>query len=197
MPRLMIKRIQGFNLIEIAVTIAITAVGLLGLSSLQLQSMKATQDTGSRSQAIWIANEIINRIRANEENSVSYITAQAMSCNSFNEVKMCGAYHDGQARVQADLTCSGAEVAMYDLFDVLCGPTVRIGDGSIPVKTNSASSLSDPRIQITRVGALDMSLEISWNAKSSGFDAANERKYLMDDQVREHRARYTIARFRP
>src|SRR5690554_1070475 len=70
----MLSRHKGFSMIEVLVTIFITVIGLLGISSLQLQSNRAVQDSGNKSQAIWILKDLSNRINANSSALSDYAT---------------------------------------------------------------------------------------------------------------------------
>jgi type IV pilus assembly protein PilV len=189
---------KGFSLIEVAVTLAITAVGLLGLSSLQLQSMRATQDTGSRSQAIWMANELVNRMRANENGLLSYVTTGAESCSDLSSgVKRCSAYNNGSVRVPAAADCNAQEMAEFDMFDVMCG-SISDADGIVQYRTGSAFSLSEPRLQITNVNTLDKSLTISWNVQTYGEDSSGQKRFTNDDtSIASTRGSYVLERFRP
>lgn len=77
-------RQAGFGMIEILIALLIMGVGLLGMASLQSRSLKMTTDSQNRSQAILLANDIIERARANHENADSYtITADtSVACDS-------------------------------------------------------------------------------------------------------------------
>lgn len=55
----------GTSLIEILVTVVIIAIGLLGLAVMQNISVKAGYDSYLRTQASFLAYDIIDRIRAN------------------------------------------------------------------------------------------------------------------------------------
>jgi len=57
------KMQAGINLVEVMVALIITTTGLLGLSTLQLKSMRAAEDAGQRSHAIWMTNDLVNRMR--------------------------------------------------------------------------------------------------------------------------------------
>lgn len=56
---------KGFTLIEVLVTVVILAVGLLGLSAMQLTSLKVNQGAYTRSQAALMAADMLDRMRAN------------------------------------------------------------------------------------------------------------------------------------
>jgi len=56
---------RGVTLVEILVTVVIISVGLLGVAALHLTSLRAGQGSHTRSQATALANDIIDRMRAN------------------------------------------------------------------------------------------------------------------------------------
>jgi len=55
----------GFSLLEVIITMAILAVGLLGLAGLQARAINAEADSFSRSQAVMLANEMADRMNSN------------------------------------------------------------------------------------------------------------------------------------
>jgi type IV pilus assembly protein PilV len=56
---------NGFTLIEVLVTMAIVSCALLGVAGIIANGMKANLGSYSRSQATWLANDILDRMRAN------------------------------------------------------------------------------------------------------------------------------------
>jgi len=83
-PRLPGARQKGFGLIEVLVALLILAVGLLGMASLQTASLQQTTGSQTRTQAILLAKDIVERIRANRPNRASYALAgqAAVACNT-------------------------------------------------------------------------------------------------------------------
>lgn len=65
MQKQTIHRQKGFSLIEALVAFLILSVGMLGIASLQLISMKAGQTAALRTVAVVKAEEIMERIRNN------------------------------------------------------------------------------------------------------------------------------------
>ncbi len=63
------KRDTGFSLLEVLITIVILAVGLLGLAGLTAASMRNSHGAYNRSQAVWLAYDIADRMRANRVNA--------------------------------------------------------------------------------------------------------------------------------
>ena len=66
-------REKGFTLLEILVTLVILAIGLLGLLSLQIVSLKNNHSAQLRTTAIVHAYDILDRIRLNK--SADYTVA--------------------------------------------------------------------------------------------------------------------------
>jgi len=58
-------RQRGATLIEVLVAMLILAIGLLGLAGLQTVSVQSNQGAYYRSQATILANDIVDRMRAN------------------------------------------------------------------------------------------------------------------------------------
>lgn len=56
---------NGFTLLEVLVTLLIVSLGLLGIAGIIANSLKVNQGAYARSQASWMANDIIDRMRAN------------------------------------------------------------------------------------------------------------------------------------
>ncbi|HEC17811.1 MAG TPA: type IV pilus modification protein PilV [Gammaproteobacteria bacterium] len=59
------RRQRGFTLMEVLISMVVLSIGLLGLAGLQVNSLKNNNSSYQRSQANLLANEIIDRIRAN------------------------------------------------------------------------------------------------------------------------------------
>ncbi len=55
----------GFSLMEVLIALLVMSIGLLGLAALQATSLKANHSAYQRSQAIFLAYDIIDRMRAN------------------------------------------------------------------------------------------------------------------------------------
>lgn len=97
------KKQQGLTLIEVLVTMLILGVGLLGMASLQVQAVKNTDNSNLRSMAIYFANDMGDRIRANRQalNNGNYnnldnaaLTANCLTLAGCNSASM--ANHDKQ-----------------------------------------------------------------------------------------------------
>ncbi len=59
------KNARGFTLVEVLVSIVIVAIGLLGMAGLTAASLKSNNTSYYRSQATVLANDVLERMRAN------------------------------------------------------------------------------------------------------------------------------------
>ncbi len=88
------RRFQsGVSLIEVLIAVLITATGVLGASALQLNSVKFNQLANVRSTAVFLANDITDRMRANRAKALigEYdlaIDAEAPTGDTITEVDL-------------------------------------------------------------------------------------------------------------
>jgi len=64
-------RAKGFTLIEALVALVVLSIGLLGVAALQLTSLRSNHSSAMRSQATYLAYDIIDRMRANRDAAVA------------------------------------------------------------------------------------------------------------------------------
>ena len=65
-------RMGGFTLVEVLVAVLVLGVGLLGIVTLQSRSLQYNQQAYLYSQAVFLANDVAERMRANTEQLGSY-----------------------------------------------------------------------------------------------------------------------------
>lgn len=114
------RRLQsGTSLIEALVTLLIFTVGLLGFAALQLSALQSSSDSGFRTQATWVVQELAERMRANPDAAVSAYTA-AVNCAALPPQR-CSDYFDpvSGAKVNA-ANCSAAQMATFDRWEAQC-----------------------------------------------------------------------------
>lgn len=63
---------QGFSLVEVMVTLLLLTVGMLGLVVMQARGIQYTSDSAQRNNALMLANEAIEMLRANPTNANDY-----------------------------------------------------------------------------------------------------------------------------
>lgn len=95
-----ISRSTGFTLIEIMVTLILMTIGMLGLVAMQGRSIQYTTDSTQRNNAVLLANELMEMIRANPTQANLYL---------FNQLPAAGACDTSVAiassNVAQQLTC--------------------------------------------------------------------------------------------
>ncbi len=68
---------RGFSLIEVLIALVIMSVGMLGIASLYVQSMQAGRTSLFRHNAVTLAGDVADRIRANPTAGAAYTGAGA------------------------------------------------------------------------------------------------------------------------
>ena len=99
---------RGFSLIEALVAFLILYVGMLGIASLQMISLKAGKTAELRTLAVIKAEEALERIRNNPTGVLSYVVPADYpgvdnNCDDGNGINMC---NSAQMAEDADLMAS-------------------------------------------------------------------------------------------
>jgi type IV pilus assembly protein PilV len=99
---------SGFTLIEVLIALVVLAVGLLGVAKLFIVGLQNSSSSSSGTQAVNLAADIADRIRANRTATVAY---QANSPGAGAPGTVC----DGGALSTA-VVCTPAQMAAEDLY---------------------------------------------------------------------------------
>ena len=67
----------GFTLIEVLVAMVVMAIGMLGIAGMYVHSLQAGRTSQLRTQAVTLASDVADRIRANPQGGIAYIGAGA------------------------------------------------------------------------------------------------------------------------
>ena len=59
------KEMSGHTLIEILIAVVILSIGLLGMAGIQLKSLRGTQNSFLKTEAVNLANSMAERMHAN------------------------------------------------------------------------------------------------------------------------------------
>ena len=95
-----LKRKQfGFNLVEVLIALIIMSIGMLGIAGLYVNSLQAGRTSMFRHQAITLAGDVPDRIRANPTAGAAYAAAGSN--------KNC---------VSPTADCSAEDMAANDVF---------------------------------------------------------------------------------
>lgn len=99
---------SGFTLIEVMIALVVLAVGLLGVAKLFIIALQSSASSSSGTQAVNLAADIADRIRANRTATVAY-QANSPIAAAPGTVCVGGA-------LSIAVICTPAEMAAYDLY---------------------------------------------------------------------------------
>ena len=91
---------QGFSLVEVLIALVIMSVGMLGIAGLYVQSLQAGRTSLFRHNAIHLAGDVADRIRANPNGGAAYMHATGINNNC----------------VAANIDCDIVEMARNDVW---------------------------------------------------------------------------------
>ena len=94
---------NAFTLLEVMIAMVIFAVGMLGLAGIQGLSLENSHTSYSRSQAILLAYDMVDRMKANPTGGSAYVVATGTSPTTPS--KLCNTE-----------ACSNTEMAAFDLW---------------------------------------------------------------------------------
>lgn len=101
---------RGFTLIEVLVAVFVMTVGLLGIAALQITSKQTNFEALQRMTASQLAQETLERIRANPGQLAVYTSnGVGRAFDSQPQPAACGS---------AEVTCLASQIAEYDLYEI-------------------------------------------------------------------------------
>jgi type IV pilus assembly protein PilV len=95
---------RGFTLVEVLIALVVLAIGMLGVAGLLLNGLQSSRIALLRTQAVMLASDIGDRIRANRTGGASYALASGTTLSA-----------PGKACTTAG-QCNSSEVAAIDLY---------------------------------------------------------------------------------
>ncbi|WP_293373094.1 type IV pilus modification protein PilV [Nevskia sp.] len=142
------QRAAGFTLIEVMITVFVVAVGLLSVAGLQALSKKSNFDAIQRTQAAVLAQDLIERMRANPGRGADYLTDATEGISSATlpaqpDIACTTSGSTGSPR------CTPAQVVDFDRYEwsrALFGDVELIDD-------TAAGGLSEPTACVTNAAA--------------------------------------------
>tara|TARA_R110000823_G_scaffold147571_1_gene278055 strand:+ start:348 stop:887 length:540 start_codon:yes stop_codon:yes gene_type:complete len=166
-------RQSGMTLIEILVTVLVLAVGLLGMASLTVGSLKNNQGAFLRTQATILAYDMADRMRSN--------TAEAIS----------GSYDS--ATTNANLTapscvtngCSGADRVAADIF--AWKQQIEGANGNMAMLPGGEGTISGTGGGGATVAGTTFTITITWKE-----DRWNETKDSMSTEDQQTVVEFTL-----
>ena len=128
------RHTSGFTLIEVLIALIVISVGMLGIAGLYLHSIQAGRTSVFRHQAITLAGDIADRIRANPSAGVNYqATGQDHGC------------------INGTVNCTPTEMAQNDIavWDAQAAQSLPGGQVAISFTDNGGITPDTYQITIT------------------------------------------------
>jgi type IV pilus assembly protein PilV len=127
------RRARGFTLVESMVALVVLAVGMLGIAGLYVTTLRSGSSAIYRMQAINVATDMADRIRANRDANVFYTNAPANN-NCFGTLAV---------------VCNPQQMAQSDLFFWNAQLAQVLPNGAGTVLVNGASAPYSYTITVT------------------------------------------------
>lgn len=171
---------RGFSLLEVIITMAILAVGLLGLAGLQARAINAEADSFSRSQAVMLANEMADRMNANlTEVKTSTSAATGYNQQSGGGVKVvfgtgynndCISVANNTAELQATCCAAKSTIAARDL----CEWDLSLKGIGEAIGSSKVGGMSGARACVFNTGtAGQFQIDVVWQGRDVGVVPAD------------------------
>ncbi len=123
------NRQRGFALIEVLVTAVIVAIGVSGLGVLLMRAIQGTQDSAQHTQAMWIVQDFVGRIRANpigaRKEDYEFSATNVDFCGNARPDLICADYFEDGTDKNAAI-CTETPMAIFDIWVTVCGMTERL-----------------------------------------------------------------------
>ncbi|MNN37089.1 hypothetical protein D3C81_1510200 [compost metagenome] len=114
------SRQSGLTMIEVLVTLFVFTVGLLGLAALQLGALKSTSDSNQRTQAVWVLQELAERMRANNLPAADAGYTTASNCSALPTPWCADHYNPISGGKVNAASCNAAQMAAFDRWEAEC-----------------------------------------------------------------------------
>ncbi len=129
----------GVGLLEVLVTLVIVSISALGMVGLQSKSLQHNQTSYLRSQAAFLVNDMMERIRSNRS-LASTSTGYSVLANQYEATACDQNEYPSQCETAA---CTRSELAEYDLkqwkFSLAC--QLPEGKGSVSESTEATGKV--------------------------------------------------------
>lgn len=131
---------QGFSFLEVLVAMLILGVAVMGFAGLQVRALQSTGVAHVRSQAMTLASEMTERIRANPSALATYTTAANWGVSTIppgqpsDWASTCQAIAANVNNTPSNSGCTDAEMATFDTQEVQFQAQQMLPDGRVSVR---------------------------------------------------------------
>lgn len=168
---------KGFTLIEVLVAFIVITVGLLGTVALQTNAKQASYDANQRSAALALANDIVERIRANDTTD---IVANYNKTFSYQDVLV--------ERNCLNVRCSSSSIAEYDVYQWqkalrVADNTGSLANGTVCISPTPTADGNGATIRVVVAWQGRQELNEVTNQNIQCGDIANRRAVVLESYV--------------
>lgn len=161
------KSQSGVGLIEVLIAVVVMSVGFLAAARMQVEGMRFSQSAYYQSQAHFLANDMIDRMRSNIQG--------VLDGDYDNRSTSSSAVKPGC------VDCTPAEVAQLDLFDWSASLHPLTGAaGFIPALQGTPSAEG----RIILLGGEQYAIEMTWNEVIAGANTAQRLRIQFELETR-------------
>ena len=159
---------RGFSLIEALVAFLILSVGMLGIASLQLISLKAGHTASLRTVAVIKTEEILERIRNNSAVVESYI----VDINDLGDDNVC---NDSGGAINM---CASVQMARDDIFNWKADLTT-----SLPDNTGTTASIDVVPAVPGVLPTATVTVMINWQERNQETKTMDDMSYSVSAHI--------------
>ena len=151
---------RGVGLIEILIAVVVLSIGFLAAARMQVQGLRFSQGAYYRSQAFFMASDIINRMRSNPEGVVSGAYDNFTTSSGLIDPNCDTAY------------CSSTDMASQDKYDwsAYLYATESTADSFQPTLPSSSSTIASGVVSSLDDGVYEITM--TWSEQTGDANSA-------------------------
>lgn len=154
---------SGVSLIEVLIALVVFAIGVGGMAGLQLRSLSMSVDASQRSIVLAKSQGLADRMRSNPAGIPGYLGTYNNIGGAYCATAPANNCSDSNSGIAT--TCSAAEMAAFDLWDVFCRTSTGVDDSIIDWSTTITCTSA------ACSAALDtVTVTTSWISKTADTD---------------------------
>jgi type IV pilus assembly protein PilV len=168
MPFTLYPSYRGATLLEVLVAMLVMSIGLLGMAALQVAGTRANVSAWRHSQAVWLAYDMADRMRANQEGVANDRYGATGSTVSTASATNCST---GSCDCDTSTAnCNDSNMADFDLYE--WGQQIKPAMG-FPNGVGTITGLGDGRYRI----------RVMWDDDTAGVASAEDTKGCPSDST--------------
>lgn len=152
------RRQNGFSLLEVLVAMLILGVAVMGFAGLQVRALQSTSGAHVRSQAMTLASDLVERVRANPTALATYIADAQWGTGTIPDGEPSGWPATCYRTAISGAYCTDVQMATFDAQEVQFMARQLLPDGRVSVRSCDAAA-----------GSIRTCVFVSW----AGVDATD------------------------